>query len=64
MTEHGAEQDPRQAQAAEGDTRQTPEPDGDDSSALVDEALTLIDDHEEVVSEDGRSVRQIGRAHV
>lgn len=30
------------------------------SQALVDEALTLIDDHEEVVSEGGRSVRRRG----
>lgn len=29
-------------------------------NALVDEALTLIDDHEEVVSEGGRSVRRRG----
>jgi len=30
------------------------------SQALVEEALTLIDDHEEEVSEDGRSVRRRG----
>lgn len=32
----------------------------DSGKALVDEALTLIDDHEEVVSEGGRSVRRRG----
>lgn len=40
-----------------------PLPDPDDTNAgkaLVDEALTLIDDHEEVVSEGGRSVRRRG----
>jgi CDP-diacylglycerol--serine O-phosphatidyltransferase len=39
--------DPRPADAATG-------------NALVDEALTLIDDHEEVVSEGGRSFRRRG----
>ncbi|MDY6981534.1 MAG: CDP-diacylglycerol--serine O-phosphatidyltransferase [Pseudomonadota bacterium] len=41
----------------------SPDPNYDDTetgSALVDEALTLIDDHEEVVSEGGRSVRRRG----
>lgn len=40
---------------------QEPLPDDTNTSnALVDEALTLIDDHEEVVSEGGRSVRRRG----
>lgn len=44
---------------------QTPEGSGDTKQAfshqaLVDEALTLIDDHEEEVSEGGRSVRRRG----
>ncbi len=34
--------------------------DASTGEALVDEALTLIDDHEEVVSEGGRSVRRRG----
>lgn len=41
----------------------SPEPlpvDNDTGKALVDEALTLIDDHEEMVSEGGRSVRRRG----
>jgi CDP-diacylglycerol--serine O-phosphatidyltransferase len=47
----------------EQDPAHTPEPRPSDSStgsALVDEALTLIDDHEEVVSEGGRSFRRRG----
>jgi CDP-diacylglycerol--serine O-phosphatidyltransferase len=47
----------------EQDPVNSPEPRPSDPStgnALVDEALTLIDDHEEVVSEGGRSFRRRG----
>jgi CDP-diacylglycerol---serine O-phosphatidyltransferase len=47
----------------EQDPANSPDPrptDAATGSALVDEALTLIDDHEEVVSEGGRSVRRRG----
>jgi CDP-diacylglycerol--serine O-phosphatidyltransferase len=48
------EQEPQNSQES------LPDDDTDTGNALVDEALTLIDDHEEVVSEGGRSVRRRG----
>lgn len=49
-----------QPAADEGRAMQEPTKPLADAAALVDEALTFIDDHEEEVSEDGRSVRKRG----